>query len=181
MLEKNNVKATFFVTGDWVKQYPNDVKKIAKAGHELGNHSEDHKSMLNMTEKQCSDEIMKVHERVKKLTGVDMNLFRTPYGDFNNTILSTARNNGYYTIQWDIDTYDWKDYTADCIVNRAVNNEYLGNGSILLMHEGGKNTVKALGGIIEGLQEKGYEFVPVSKLIHKKNYVIDSSGRQVVR
>jgi Predicted xylanase/chitin deacetylase len=105
ILAKHHVKVTFFMTGGWVEKYPDDVKAIAKAGHDLGNHSENHKQMSQLSKEQCADEIMKVHNRVKDLTGIKMNLFRAPYGDYNNTLVGTARECGYYTIQWDVDVY----------------------------------------------------------------------------
>ena len=105
ILEKYNVKVTFFMTGEWIEKYPEDVKAIAKAGHDLGNHSENHKQMSQLTKEECVEEIMKVHQRVKELTGMEMNLFRPPYGDYNNTLMKAARECGYYTIQWDVDVY----------------------------------------------------------------------------
>lgn len=108
ILEKHNVKVTFFMTGGWVSKYPEDVKRIAAAGHDLGNHSENHKQMTKLTEKQCEEEIMKVHQRVKELTGIDMELFRPPYGDYNNMVVGVARKCGYYTIQWDVETLNIK-------------------------------------------------------------------------
>lgn len=105
ILEKHNVKVTFFMTGEWINKYPEDVKKIAKAGHDLGNHSENHKQMSRLNAEQCKDEIMKVHKRIKDLTGIDMNLFRPPYGDYSNTVVAAARDCHYYTIQWDVDVY----------------------------------------------------------------------------
>ncbi|CRZ34962.1 polysaccharide deacetylase [Herbinix hemicellulosilytica] len=108
ILEKHNVKVTFFMTGEWVRKYPEDVKKIAAAGHDLGNHSENHKQMTKLTKEQCKEEIMKAHNRVKELTGIEMELFRPPYGDYNNMVVGVARECGYYTIQWDVDTLDVK-------------------------------------------------------------------------
>lgn len=178
ILEKYEVKATFFMTGEWISKYPKEVKQIAEAGHDLGNHSENHKQMTQLSADQCKDEIMKVHNRVKELTGVDMNLFRAPYGDYNNMLVGTARDCGYDTIQWDVDSLDWKDYGVDNIVRSVVNNKHLGNGSIILMHNGAKYTSKALGEIIEGLQEKGYRIVTVSQLIYEGEYTVDSEGRQ---
>lgn len=105
ILKNNNVKATFFMTGDWVSKYPEDVKAIAEAGHDLGNHSENHQQMSQLTKEECIEEIMRNHYRVKKLTGISMNLFRPPFGDYNNTLVGTARDCGYYTIQWDVDVY----------------------------------------------------------------------------
>ncbi len=106
ILEKHNVKVTFFMTGEWVRKYPEDVKKIAAAGHDLGNHSENHKQMSKLTKEQCKEEIMKAHNRVKELTGIEMELFRPPYGDYNNMVVGVARECGYYTIQWDVDPID---------------------------------------------------------------------------
>lgn len=178
ILAKHNVKVTFFMTGEWVKKYPEDVKKIAAAGHDLGNHSENHKQMSKLTEEQCIEEIMKTHNRVKELTGIDMELFRPPYGDYNNTVVGAARKCGYYTIQWDVDSLDWKDYGADSIVKKCTEHKNLRKGSIILMHNGAKYTPDALEGVILGLKEKGYELVPISQLIYREDYTIDHTGRQ---
>jgi peptidoglycan-N-acetylglucosamine deacetylase len=105
ILDKHKVKATFFMTGEWVEKYPKDVKAIAAAGHDLGNHSENHKQMTELSAKECKEEIMMAHNRVKELTGMDMKLFRAPYGDYNNRLVGTARDCGYFTIQWNVDVY----------------------------------------------------------------------------
>lgn len=181
ILAKNNVKVTFFMTGGWVKKYPEDVKAIAAAGHDLGNHSENHKQMSRLSKEQCTQEIMKTHERVKELTGIEMNLFRAPYGDYNNNLVGTARELKYYTIQWDVDSEDWKDYGVKSIIDSVVNNKHLGKGSIILMHNGAKDTPKALQSIITGLQEKGYKIVPISQLIIHGECTIDHEGRQFAK
>lgn len=105
ILAKYKVKVTFFMTGGWVAKYPEGVKAILAAGHDLGNHSENHKQMSQLSKEQCVEEIMKTNNRVKELTGIEMNLFRAPYGDYNNTLVGAARDCGYYTIQWDVDVY----------------------------------------------------------------------------
>ena len=115
ILAKHNVKATFFMTGGWVESYPDDVKKIYEAGHDLGNHSENHKYMTKLSDEEKTRELMTVHNKVKELTGYDMFLFRPPYGDYNNEVVSNARKNNYYPIQWNIDSLDWKDYGADAV------------------------------------------------------------------
>lgn len=178
ILAKHNVKVTFFMTGEWMGKYPDDVKKIADAGHDLGNHSENHKHMTRLSEQQCKDEIMKAHNRIKELTGIEMDLFRPPYGDYNNMVVGVARDCGYYTIQWDVDSLDWKDYGADSIVKKCTEHKKLGKGSIILMHNGAKYTPEALERVILGLKEKGYELVPISQLIHRGEYTIDHEGRQ---
>lgn len=103
-LAKYNVHVTFFMTGGWVESYPEDVKKIQEAGHDLGNHSENHKNMSQLSDAECQEELMKVHNKVKELTGVEMNLFRPPYGDYDDHVITNAKSCGYYTIQWDVDT-----------------------------------------------------------------------------
>ncbi|MBE5885098.1 MAG: polysaccharide deacetylase family protein [Lachnospiraceae bacterium] len=104
ILERQDVKVTFFMTGGWVEAYPEDVKKIYEAGHELGNHSENHLNMSELSMSEIEEEIMLVHNRVKELTGYDMCVFRPPYGDYDNDVITGVENCGYYAIQWDVDT-----------------------------------------------------------------------------
>lgn len=106
ILKKYKLHVTFFMTGGWVETYPEDVKAIFADGHDLGNHSEHHKNMSQLSEEEQTKELMSVHEKIKKLTGVEMNLFRPPYGDYNDEVIVNARKNGYYAIQWDVDTFD---------------------------------------------------------------------------
>ena len=108
ILKKHKVHVTFFMTGGWVESYPEDVKAIYKAGHDLGNHSENHKNMSQLSDEEKTKEIMSVHNRVKELTGVEMQLFRPPYGDYDDDVVLNAKKNGYYAIQWDVDTIERK-------------------------------------------------------------------------
>lgn len=179
ILEKYHVKATFFMTGGWVKSYPEDVKKILAAGHDLGNHSENHLNMSELSDGEKEEELMMVHNRVKQLTGYEMFLFRPPYGDYDEKLVNCAKKCGYYTIQWDVDSLDWKDYGTDSIIKTVCGHKHLGNGSIILCHNGAKYTASALARMIEQLKEAGYEFVPVSELIHKEDYYMDHEGRQI--
>ena len=179
ILKANDVKATFFMTGGWVSSYPDDVKAILADGHDLGNHSENHKQMSQLSPEESRQEIVKPHEKVKSLTGYEMNLFRPPYGDYNNTVIRTAYSSGYYPIQWNVDSLDWKDYGVEDIINRVIESQDLGNGSIILMHNGAKYTAEALDTLIKKLKEKGYQLVPVSELIYKENYHMDASGKQI--
>lgn len=178
ILKKEKVKVTFFMTGGWVESYPDDVKAILKAGHDLGNHSENHKNMSQLSVEEQKSEIMKVHEKVKKLTDYDMFLFRPPYGDYDNSVITTARECNYYPIQWDVDSLDWKDYGVQSIIDTVCNHKHLGNGTIILCHNGAKYTAEALPTLIKTLKSKGYEFVPLSELIYKENYTMDAEGRQ---
>lgn len=178
ILRKHNVKVTFFMTGGWVDSYPEDVKMILAEGHDLGNHSENHKNMSQISDSEIKEEVMKVHEKVKELTGYDMFLFRPPYGDYDNHVIKGVRACGYYPIQWDVDSLDWKDYGVDSIVNTVCSHKHLGNGSIILCHNGAKYTAQALDTLITTLKDKGYEFVPLSQLIIRDDYHLDHEGRQ---
>lgn len=178
-LAKYNVHATFFMTGGWVENYPEDVKKIQAAGHDLANHSENHKNMSQLTDAECQEELMKVHNKVKELTGVEMNLFRPPYGDYDDHVITNAKNCGYYTIQWSVDSLDWKDYGVESIIKTVTEHKNLCNGAIILMHNGAKYTAQALPTVIEKLQADGYQIVPISELIYKDNYHLDVTGRQI--
>ena len=179
ILAKHNVHATFFMTGGWVDSYPEDVKAILAGGHDLGNHSENHKNMSQISNEDKEQELMKVHEKVKSLTGYEMFLFRPPYGDYDNDVIKTATKCGYYPIQWDVDSLDWKDYGVDSIVNTVCSNKHLGNGSIILCHNGAKFTADALDTLITNLKGQGYEIVPISELIYRDGYHMDAEGRQV--
>ena len=181
ILEKHNVKVTFFMTGGWVESYPDDVKAILAAGHDLGNHSENHKNMSQLSASEIESELMTVHNRVKELTGYEMFLFRPPYGDYDNEVISTASAKGYFSIQWDVDSLDWKDYGTDTIVDTVCCHKNLGNGSIILCHNGAKYTAKALETMIITLKDAGYSFVPLSELILTDNFYMNHEGRQCVR
>lgn len=178
VLDKCNVKATFFVTGKWVESYPEDVKTIIEKGHDLGNHSEHHYDAKDISKEQMQEELLSVHEKVRSLTGIDMSLFRAPYGSYNDNLINTCLENHYYCIQWDVDSLDWKDYGVDSIVKTVLNHKHLGNGSIILMHNGSKYTADALEAVITGLQTKGYEIVKIADLIYKDDYQVDVEGRQ---
>lgn len=178
-LAKYNVHATFFMTGGWVEKYPEDVKKIQEAGHDLGNHSENHKNMSQLSDSECQEELLKVHTKIKELTGVEMDLFRPPYGDYDDHVITNAKDCGYYTIQWSVDSLDWKDYGVDSIIKTVTEHKDLGNGAIILMHNGAKYTAQALPSVIEKLQTDGYEIVPISELIYRDDYHMDVTGKQI--
>lgn len=179
ILKKHNIKVTFFMTGEWVSTYPDDVKAILNAGHDLGNHSETHPNMSQLTDSQKTAELMNVHNKVKALTGYEMFLFRPPFGDYDDAVVENAKKNGYYTIQWDVDSLDWKDYGVNAIIDTVCNHKHLGSGSIILCHNGSKYTAQALDTMITNLKEQGYTFVPLSELIHRDGYEMDHEGRQI--
>ena len=179
VLKKHDVHVTFFMTGGWVENYPDDVKAILAAGHDLGNHSENHKNMSQLSDAEKKEELMKVHDKVRTLTGYEMFLFRPPYGDYDNAVVNVAKDCGYYTIQWDVDSLDWKDYGVDSVIKTVTEHKHLGSGSIILCHNGAKYTAQALDTLITKLKEKGYTFVPVSELIYRDGYHMNVEGRQI--
>lgn len=179
ILDDNDVTATFFLCGYWVDKYPEEVEKIAAAGHDLGNHSATHPHMSTLSSKQITEELQGCHQAVKELTGIDMNLFRPPFGEYNDNVIRTAKENGYDSIQWDVDSLDWKEQGVEAEINQVLNHKHLGNGSILLFHNDAKYTPQALDTILKGLKEKGYDIVPVSELIHTGEYTVDHEGRQI--
>ena len=179
ILAAYDVHVTFFMTGGWIESYPDDVKAILAAGHDLGNHSENHKQMSRLDGGECIEELMGPHKKVEELTGYNMCLFRPPYGDYNDNLIKSAESCGYYTIQWSVDSLDWKDYGADNIVSTVLNHKNLDNGAIILMHNGARYTKDALERVIVGLMEQGYTIVPISELIITDNYTIDHTGKQI--
>ena len=179
VLDKHKVKVTFFMTGGWVEDNPDCVKELVKRGHDLGNHSENHKNMSQISDAEKKEELMKVHEKVRELTGYEMFLFRPPYGDYDNAVIKVARECGYYPIQWDVDSLDWKDYGVDSIIKTVTGHKHLGSGSIILCHNGAKFTSEALDKLIQNLKDQGYTFVPLSELIYRDHYHLDHEGRQI--
>lgn len=179
ILDKHNIHVTFFMTGGFVESYPDDVKAILAAGHELGNHSENHKNMSQLTDEEKKEELMKVHEKVYNLTGYDMFLFRPPYGDYDNAVVEVALDCGYYPIAWDVDSLDWQNKGTDAIIKAVTENEHLGGGSIILCHNGAEYTAEALEELINILENEGYSFVTVSELIYKNDYHLNFEGRQI--
>jgi len=171
------VSATFFVVGDWAGKYPESVKALYDAGHEVMSHSNKHNHMPALSKDDIIADLTTCNERIAAVTGVTPTLFRAPYGDYNDTLISAVSEMGMKTIQWDVDSLDWKDLSAPDITTRVL--ERVQPGSIILFHNAAKHTPEALPGIIEALQKDGYTLVPVSELILDGDYTIDHTGRQL--
>lgn len=104
-MKKEDVTATFFVVGEWVDKYPESVKALSDAGHEVMNHSSTHPHMTELSADQMITEVQECNKKIEAVTGACPTLFRPPYGDYNDAVVSTMRSIGMYTIQWDVDTY----------------------------------------------------------------------------
>ncbi|MDR3209897.1 MAG: polysaccharide deacetylase family protein [Oscillospiraceae bacterium] len=177
ILTKYNVRATFFVVGAWAEKYPESVKALFDAGNEVMNHSNDHAHFTKLSANEIIANIGACSDKVAAVTGVRPTLFRAPYGEYDDNVISTVNGMGVHTIQWDVDSLDWKDLSADEIYKRVT--ERVAPGSIVLFHNAALHTPEALPRIIEFLLQNGYSVVPVSELLLEGEYFIDHSGRQI--
>ena len=176
-LKNNNVHITFFMVGEWVDKYPEAAKKIYEAGHEIGSHSNTHPHVNKLSAEKNLEEIKLSVNKIEQITGQKTKIYRAPYGEYNDTVIKTAQENGYYTIQWNLDTLDYKGLTGEEMWNRLKNK--LENGSIILSHNGTKHTADSLDMLIKNIKEKGYEVTTVSDLIYKNKFIINSNGTQI--
>lgn len=176
ILDKYEVKTTFFLVGFWVDKFPEKVKEIDERGHDVGNHSTSHPYMSKLSEEQILKELNKTGNKIKELTGKEPTLFRPPFGDYNDRLIKVCRKNNYHVIQWDVDSLDWKELGVQPVVDRVTRN--VQNGSIVLFHNNAKYVKEYLPLVIEELQKDGYEIVPISELIYKEDYYMDNTGRQ---
>lgn len=177
-LDRHGVKCTFFAVEFWVEKYPEYAKKIVEKGHELGTHSKTHPHMPTLTEEKILEELRSSSEAIERVTGIRPTLFRPPFGDYDNKLISACKAENLYPIQWDVDSLDWKDLSANEIAMRVIGS--VKSGSIILCHNNGKHTAQSLPLLFSTLQNQGYEFVPIGELIYKENYSIDHTGKQVL-
>lgn len=170
VLDKYQVKATFFLRGGWVKDHPDLAREIVSRGHLIENHSQAHGHMNTMTQDEIAADIIESTDIIKNTIGYTPTLFRPPYGEYNNRLLNALGEQGYhYTVMWTIDSHDWAEtmngvnvteqYLIDRVLNKASDN------GIVLMHVGGYHTVNALPEIITRLRDAGYEMVTLEELI----------------
>ena len=176
-LKNNDVHITFFIVGDWADKYPEAVKKIHEAGHEIGSHSNTHPHVNNLSAEKNIEEIQLSVNKLEKITGSKTTLYRAPYGEYNDTVIKTAQENGYFTIQWNLDTLDYKGLTGEEIWNRLKNK--LDKGSIILSHNGTNHTADSLDMLIKNIKSKGFKVTTVSDLIYQNNYTINKNGTQI--
>lgn len=181
VLEKNQVKATFFVDGAWAKAYPEDVRNLIEGGHDLGSSGKEYREMTALSQRACRNQIRQLHESIREKFGYEMELFSLPYGRYDNRVIQSIYACGYYPVCWSVDTMDWKNYGKQDIISRVTEHEDLKNGAIIRWNTNGKYTVEALEQVLKILREKGYEVVPVSRLIYRENFYMDSSGRQFAK
>ena len=163
ILRNNNIKATFFLSGIWLINYPQLARAIAAEGHEIGNHSYTHPHMPLITMQEVTNQIVRTEALIRNITGQDPYLFRPPFGEYTQAILNQLASLGYVTIMWTIDSLDWQNPGADKVVSRVVNNAE--PGAIILLHQSAPDTLQGLQTMIRQLREQGYDFGTVSQVI----------------
>jgi len=177
-LKKHNVKATFFIVGDFAQRYPARVKQISDAGHDIGSHGYRHIRMGELTKDKIIEDLDKNKKLLDSITGKSVNLYRPPYGDYNNNVINAANEKGYYAIQWDVDSLDWKpEISMEQIKARVEKN--VKSGSIVLFHNDTKYTASVLDSVLTIVEKKGFIPVKLSELLYTQNYKIESDGKQV--
>ena len=175
LLDEYNIKTTFFLVDIWTQKYPELVKEIVARGHEIGNHSTSHPQMSKLNETQIAKELNTQADNVLAIAGVRPVLFRPPYGDYNNRVITTARAQGFVPIQWSVDSLDWKNRGAQEIINRATK---VKSGDIVLFHNDSQYILDALPAVLKYYAENGYSVVPISDILLTGETTIDHTGRQ---
>ena len=179
ILDKYDIHATFFVVGDWVDKYPESVKALSDAGNEVMNHSSHHAHFSQLNDSEIVSDITACNEKIAAVTGETPVLFRCPYGEYDDHVISAVNGMGMTAVQWDVDSLDWKGISADEIKSRVLKN--VSPGSIVLFHNAAENTPQALPGIIESLIADGYRIVPISQMLLSGDYTIDHTGRHCAK
>lgn len=167
ILDKHDIKATFFVIGKNATAYPDILRQVCEEGHEIGNHTNSHIKAMQASDKELLVDIKKGHECILNLCEYDTKLFRPPGGIITPKITDISTKLNYKIILWDIDTKDWAHPSVDSIKKNVLSN--VKSGSIILFHDYiSKNapTAEALNEIIPLLKEEGYSFVTVGELIN---------------
>ena len=181
ILEQFQVKTTFFVVGDWVTKYPESVKALHEAGHEIMSHSDSHAHYNDLSAEEITADVNASCDKIEAITGVRPTLIRCPYGEYDDHVITAIRDMGLEPIQWDVDSLDWKELSAGEITERVT--KRVQPGSIVLFHNAAKHTPEALPAILEDLISQGYTILPISQLILPGecgvDYTMDHTGRQL--
>lgn len=176
-LDRQGIKATFYLCGFWVDKYPDNVKAIVERGHELGNHTSTHPHMNQLDAAKIQEEIQSLNDKLQEVCGTTAKTFRAPYGEYNDLVITTTRAMGFEPIQWNIDTIDWKEErSAQTILDTVL--PKLSPGSIILCHNNGYKIKEYLPTLISTAKEQGYEFVTVSELLLEGETMVDPNGVQ---
>lgn len=177
LLKDADAKATFFVTGEFCDKYPEDVRKMYDAGHEIANHSDTHPHVEGININDLIADTNECSRKIQMITGEKPALYRAPYGEYDDNVVTTIEGMGMKMIQWSVDSIDWQEPDADTIIGRVT--EGAESGSIILFHNDLENTAEALPEILTALRQKGFTFSRVSDMVYSDSYHIDSNGVQI--
>lgn len=175
ILDRYNVKTTFFLVDIWTQKFPELVQEIIARGHEIGNHSLTHAHMSKLDQSGVIKELSGMADGLEKVAGVRPVLFRPPYGEYNDLVVATARAQGYEVVQWSVDSQDWKNRGAQDIITRATKVQ---SGDIVLFHNDSQYILEALPEVLSFYKKSGYNVVPVSEILLTGETQIDVQGRQ---
>jgi len=175
-LESEDVKATFFLDGSWLKKYPEEAKKIQAAGHEMSNHAYSHPNMSELSRAEAYSQIAKTEQLLKETLGVQNKWFAPPSGDYNQSTVQLAEEMGLKLVMWTIDTVDWRKPPAEAIVNKI--SASLEPGALILMHPTASSR-DALGGMIAAAKKQGYRFGTVSETLSSARIRDDVVGADI--
>ena len=170
-LDKEDIKATFFIIGCNAEQWPEIVKEEIVRGHEIGNHTYSHDEKKRGSASQMHDDLAHTDNILRGSFGYETVLFRPPQGVCNDNVISAASDFEYKIVLWDVDTHDWAHASTESIVSNVKRN--VSDGDIILFHDyisGESHTLDSLKIIIPYLKDEGYTFVTVSDLICDKTY-----------
>ena len=176
ILDRYDVKTTFFLVGFWAEKHPDLVRELVARGHEIGNHSATHPHMAQLSESQIREELKKCSDLVKAVTGKPTTLFRPPYGEYNDAVVRISRQEGYECVQWNVDSLDWKNLGIQSMVRQCTKN--VNPGDIVLFHNDSKYILEALPQILEYYTQAGYKIIPVSQILLQGQTWIDHAGKQ---
>jgi peptidoglycan/xylan/chitin deacetylase (PgdA/CDA1 family) len=166
ILKKEEAKATFFVVGSRAEAYPDLVTRIHKEGHDVGNHSWDHRSLTKSTPKEALTSIRRTNEFISGITGRPCEIVRPPYGASNRQLKNLFRQEEWHEILWDVDSRDWESKNPESILWRVMKTVY--PGSIILMHDIHSHAASVLPTIIRAFKACGYEFITITDMIKRK-------------
>ena len=175
-LKEYNASATFFLVGFWVDKYPEMVKELFDSGIEIGCHSNTHPDLTKLSYDEIKNEIELCSNAIEKITNQKVELFRCPFGAYNNTVIDVVNDLGMITVQWSVDSLDWKGLSAEVVTARVVEN--VQNGSIILCHNNADTVIESTTMILDRLNMKGFKVVSIGDLIFHNNYSIDRNGLQ---
>jgi peptidoglycan/xylan/chitin deacetylase (PgdA/CDA1 family) len=155
--------------------FPDSVRMLAEAGHEIASHSNSHRDLTKLSEEKILGEIRESCRKLQEISGKKVTLFRVPSGAYNTRVIELIEGEGLYPIQWSLDSLDYRAQTPEDIRRRCAR---LDAGEITLFHSGTKHTAEALPSVLADAKAAGISFVPVSALIHSRPYTVDFEGRQ---